>query len=99
MDLRVRRRVGSRAVAPSLAASVDLDDRLHFELTDPSCICVAVVEPGVFTVVDDPQPRHAHRAITGLLVQDHDLLADLDQRQVCGHVGCTEAHDDCRDDG
>ena len=57
-----------------------------------------MVEPGVLSIVDDPEPCHARLTVARSFVQDDDLPADLDQCSVDCDVGHTEARDDGRDD-
>jgi hypothetical protein len=79
MDLRVRVGIRLRAVPPAFAASIDLDSRVRVHVPDPPLsVGAAGVNPGILSLVDDPQPRLVHRSGWSRLVDDNDLSANFD---------------------
>ncbi len=99
MNLGIRGAVRQCAVLPNHTASADFDDRFHLELANPGRVGISVMEPAEFTLVNDPEARHAQLAVSGPSVEDDDLLTDLDEGQVDQYVGHTKAYEDRCADG
>ena len=78
VDVLVRRRIWSGAILARPATSLDRHHCLGFQPTDPCRLWGAVVQPGLPSLIDDPEPRLVHRPSGSPFVQDDDLAAHFD---------------------
>src|SRR5208283_1026618 len=99
MDLRVCLGIRLRAVPPAFAASIDLDKRVRVHvLNPPPSVGAAGVNPGILSLVDDPEPPLVHYSGWSRLAYDNDLSANFDQGQVCKDISHAYADDDPQND-
>ena len=84
--------ISSRAVAAGFAAAFDFDDRVRVHMLNPPLrVGVAGMDPGNSSIIHDPEPRAMNGAGRRGLMDDHDLLPNFNQGELCAHQSSDNA--------